>query len=111
MDLLTGIRSRWHESGESRQVTWKYVRRALILGTLSLGVTLASIAVWVAQTRHEASAKLHEQCVARVGTRDDLRGVFIGIYDTFDPELQSDRVNLLRAQLNENYPPLSLKDC
>lgn len=111
MEVLTTIRDRWRLSGETRMTKWKDTRRAIILGLLSLSVTLGSLTAWVAQTRHDATSKAEEQCIVRVGTRDDLRGVFIGIYDTLDPSHQNDRVNALRDQLNNDYPPLSLEDC
>lgn len=111
MERLTRIRRTWRESGETRQVTWKYVRRALILGALSLGITLASIVVWIGQTRHEAAAKAHQQCVARVEARADLRGAFVGIFDYLDPDHTSVKVNDLRVWLDAHYEPLSVKDC
>lgn len=103
MEVLTTIRDRWRLSGETRMTKWKDTRRAIILGLLSLSVTLGSLTAWVAQTRHDATSKAEEQCI--------VRGVFIGIYDTLDPSHQNDRVNALRDQLNNDYPPLSLEDC
>lgn len=65
MELLTRIREGWRISGETRATKWKDTRRALILGGLSLSVTLGSIAAWVAQTRRDQFDAKVAYCQAR----------------------------------------------
>jgi hypothetical protein len=67
MGLLKRTRARWIDSGENRQVKWKNVRRALLLASVSLSVTLAGIVGWVAQNQRED----YENKVAFCHVRED----------------------------------------
>lgn len=51
------------------------------------------------------------KCEQRVDTRNDLRGVFSGIFDYVDPTHIKPKINDLRAQLDRTYPPITLEEC
>jgi hypothetical protein len=51
---------------------WRDTRRALILGGLSLGVTMGSIAAWVGQTRRDAEESKVAFCKVRAESSTKL---------------------------------------
>lgn len=51
------------------------------------------------------------KCEQRVDTRDDLRRLFDGIFDYFDPGADSDTVTGLRILLDDTYPPITVSEC
>lgn len=82
---------------------WVTLLMMLYMGLLS-GVGLSAVMARQEQDKYEA-------CVSRSASRADVRGALIGIYDTLDPNHQSDKVALLRTSLDENYPPVNIEDC
>jgi hypothetical protein len=72
---------------------------------IPLYLALATI-VWVYQDKRDYAA-----CASKVESRGEVRGAFNGVYDLLDPEHTHVKVNALRADLDAQYPELSLKDC
>lgn len=63
------------------------------------------------QTSIEQARDQRQQCIVRVSSRTDLRGVLIGIFDYLDPGKTSPNVTGLRELLDTNYPELSQAEC
>jgi uncharacterized membrane protein YsdA (DUF1294 family) len=88
----------------------------------TIGVNLALIVLffgggfgmftYMSDQRADVERSAFATCVTRVGTRSDLRGVLIGIFDAIDERNPGgETVADLRVQLDENYPPLRVEDC
>jgi hypothetical protein len=125
MGLLKRTRARWIDSGENRQVKWKNVRRALLLASVSLSVTLAGIVGWVAQNQRED----YENKVAFCHVREDastelstfarsVRDFAIGVRD-ITAAANPDNPNVVRlTALSSNlaaaanaYQPVTFEEC
>jgi hypothetical protein len=89
----------------TKETTPRYV--ALALGGWMMAISFLGLT----KVQENADLKTYEACVQRVGTRSDLRGALIGIFDYLDPERDSMKVNDLRAYLDAQYEPLQLEDC
>jgi hypothetical protein len=89
----------------TKQTTPRYV--ALALGGWMMAISFLGLS----KVQENADLKTYEQCVQRVGTRADLRGALIGIFDYLDPDRNSEKVNDLREYLDAKYEPLFLEDC
>lgn len=57
MAPLREMKARWDAKGQTEAVKWKWVRRALILGGLSLSVSLCGAVVWVRDQRAQSAAE------------------------------------------------------
>jgi hypothetical protein len=96
-----------------------------MLVTSAALVVLAVAVLWVArnqfdQASHEASQASYEnarderlRCEQRVDSRDQLRGVFLSIFDLINEQAEgtSSFVTLATERLDADYPPLRLDDC
>jgi hypothetical protein len=125
MEFLTRAHARWKDSGENRQVTWKYVRRALVLATFSLGVTSAAIVAEQRRNQREdyeskvAFCHVRENATTELSTfARSVRDFAIGIKD-ITAEANPDNPNVLRlAVLAEDlavaadaYQPVMFDEC
>lgn len=54
---------------------------------------------------------LYAKCEQRVDTRNDVRGMFTGIFDYVDPNDEKPTILDLRAQLDLTYPPITISEC
>lgn len=53
-----------------------------------------------------------ERCVQRVESREQIRGAFLDVYEVIDAgNPTNDFTARARERLDDNYPPLSLRDC
>jgi hypothetical protein len=125
MGLLRRTRARWIDSGEHRQVKWKNVRRALLLATFSLSVTLAGIVGWVAQNQREdyeskvAFCHVREDATTELSTfARSVRDFAIGIKD-ITAAANPDNPNVARlavlaedlAAAADAYQPVMFEEC
>lgn len=130
----------WVEAGETKVVAWKWIRRALALGFLSLSVSAAGVILWVRDAQRDAelasyeaslaswenAADTFERCVGAVETRDQFRRLLIQTEATFvgfiaaveaaNPEsvvLDGLRASVARydALIEEDWAPLDIADC
>lgn len=90
----------WVKASTPRWVTLLMMTYMGLLSAVGLSAVMA-----------RQDQKEYETCVNRAASRSDVRGAFIGVYDTLDPSHTSEKVKLLRMSLDNNYPALNPEDC
>ena len=79
-----------------------------VLWTTAILALIFALAWGVVVYSRESKA---QTCRTLVLSRDDLRGVILGIYDAIEVEGENPLIQQLRVNLDTDYPILTFKKC
>lgn len=109
---MRGLRAWWSDL-MNRQVKVKQVAPAYVI--LAVGLTLGAWQIdQLSQQRlsdvtRQEFVNTQTQCISRVQTRADLRGILLSITDLFPPD--DPNVAAVVLLIENDYPPLSVENC